>query len=147
MPTILTGTIGTASRDYTTFTLAEADVGTGIGTSTDLVTNDEAIVFSAFPDSVFDELVVFQNSLTTDATRNVTYQAASGEQHDGTAGTGVQINPTSGGEVFVAWDDYTVFDGLSFAPTTSSTFTTIYTHSSHDNRQNFTGIAFRCRTK
>ena len=66
MVTVLTRTIGPSGRDYASFTLAEADV-TNIGTSADLVANDEAIVFEA--DAGTYELAAgainFQSSLVT----------------------------------------------------------------------------------
>ena len=74
MVTVLTRTIGPSGRDYASFTLAEADV-TNIGTSADLVANDEAIVFEADAGTYVERLTV-DSTLVSDATRNVTYQCA-----------------------------------------------------------------------
>ena len=89
MTTVITKTIGPSGRDYASFTLAEADVA-NIGTSADLVANDEAIVFEADA-GTYSEHVVFQSTLTTDATRQVTYKPAAGSEHGGVAGAGVRI--------------------------------------------------------
>ena len=89
MVTVITKTIG-SGKDYASFTLAEADV-TNIGTSADLVANDEAIVFEAVAGS-YNERLTASSTLTTDATRNVTYKAAAGSEHDGSLGSGVYLN-------------------------------------------------------
>jgi len=87
MVTVITKTIGPSGRDYATFTLAEADV-TNIGTSFDLVANDEAIVFEADA-GTYNETVFYTSTLTTDATRNVTYKPADGSEHGGDPAAGV----------------------------------------------------------
>lgn len=119
MPTVYTKTVGTSSRDYSTIALAEADVS-NIATSADLVANDEAVVFELYDDSVFTERPFISGGLTTDATRNVTYKAASGEKHDGTW-SGVRVQPSSGtGHVFTVFDFYTVLEGIAIAQYASS---------------------------
>jgi hypothetical protein len=105
---IRTRTIGPVGRDYATFTLAEADV-TNITTSTDLVNENEAIVFEADA-GTYGEGVFFSSTLTTDATRNVTYRPAVGSEHGGDKASGVRI--VSGGTVLTVQDEHTVFDGL-----------------------------------
>ena len=102
----ITKTIGASGRDYTTFTLAEADV-TNIGGSADLVNENERIVFEADA-GTYSESVTFSSSLTTDATRQVTYQPASGAEHGGDPNAGVII---SGAQTI--YDFYTVMDGLT----------------------------------
>ena len=96
MPTVVTRTIG-VGRDYVNFTAAEADVE-NIATSaiggTDLVANDGAIVFEADA-GTYSESVTFQSSLTTDATRQVTYKPAAGSEHGGVLDGGVLITQTS----------------------------------------------------
>jgi hypothetical protein len=101
-------TIGPVGRDYATFTLAEADVE-NIPTSTDLVNENEAIVFEADA-ATYAENVTFQSALTTDATRQVTYRPAVGSEHGGVRGAGVVISGTS----FVAFvqDAWTNLVGL-----------------------------------
>lgn len=118
MPTIYTRTVGTASRQYSTNIAAEAAVPT-IATSADLLANDEAVVFDNYNDSVFAGNLAVDGSLTTDATRNVTYRAASGEQHDGTSGTGVRWEPSGASAVVENNDDYTKFEGLSLSQNSS----------------------------
>ena len=93
MVTVLTRTIGPSGRDYASFTLAEADV-TNIGTSADLVANDEAIVFEADA-GTYNESVIFSSTLTTDATRQVTYKPAAGSEHGGVRGAGVHVTSSS----------------------------------------------------
>ena len=109
MVTVITRTIGPSGRDYASFTLAEADV-TNIGTSADLVANDEAIVFEADA-GTYNESVVFNSTLTTDATRNVTYKPAAGSEHGGVLGAGVHINSAS--QAAVVYDSHIHFTGLS----------------------------------
>ncbi len=78
-------TIGTDSRDYSTFTLHEASMSGASGGA-----GNNANGF-AYNDSAFDEAVTY-NDTTPDAI-NIT--AASGEEHDGTAGTGVRLVQSS----------------------------------------------------
>lgn len=111
MVTVLTRTIGPSGRDYASFTLAEADV-TNIGTSADLVANDEAIVFEADA-GTYSEYVTFLSTLTQDATRNVTYKPAAGSEHGGSKSSGVIV--TSSATTFLVQDDHTQFDGLVIA--------------------------------
>jgi hypothetical protein len=100
MVTVITKTIGPnppapapPTYDYGSFTAAEADVE-NIATlafgSTDLVANDGAIVFEAAADT-YNEAVTFQSTLTTDATRQVTYRAAAGSEHGGNIASGVRV--------------------------------------------------------
>ena len=107
MVTVLTRTIGPSGRDYASFTLAEADV-TNIGTSANLVANDEAIVFEADA-GTYSENVTFSSGLTTDATRQVTYRPASGSEHGGLLGAGVLLEGSSNQWAF---DDFQVFRGI-----------------------------------
>ncbi|MBI2029039.1 right-handed parallel beta-helix repeat-containing protein [Candidatus Gottesmanbacteria bacterium] len=87
--TTVTKTIGSAGgRDYSTITLWED------GEDGDLVTLDEIHKGEAYKDSDFDEQITIDGS-TTDATRYMWLTAASGQQHNGTAGTGVTIKPTT----------------------------------------------------
>jgi len=119
MVTIFTKTVGATARDYATIALAEADVST-IATSADLVSNDEAVVFELYNDATFSQVVVIDGSLTTDATRNVTYKAATGEAHDGTRTVGVLAQPSAGGHAFEIHDDFTVFEGMRIRSGTGS---------------------------
>jgi hypothetical protein len=101
-------TIGPVGRDYATFTLAEADV-TNIPTSTDLVNENEAIVFEADA-GTYNETVFYTSTLTTDATRNVTYKPAAGSEHGGDPAAGVILG--TGANTQDVRDDYTVLSGL-----------------------------------
>jgi hypothetical protein len=105
-------TIGPVGRDYATFTLAEADV-TNIPTSTDLVNENEAIVFEADA-ATYTENVAFQSTLTTDATRQVTYRPAAGSEHGGISRAGVDLAASSGSTfAAVVFDKYCKISGLS----------------------------------
>lgn len=75
----ITSSIGSNSRDYSTFTLWEADDGNATGA-------DDA-VGEGYNDSAFSE------SPTINSTVPLSWhlKAATGEEHDGTAGTGVRI--------------------------------------------------------
>lgn len=76
-----TSTIGTASRDYSTISAWEADLGAG------------SQVGECYDDSAFDESCNINDADPDDITLTV----ASGERHDGTAGTGVRIVRTGDG--------------------------------------------------
>lgn len=113
MVTVITKTIDAGGGgDYTSFTQAEADVA-NIGTSADLVANDEAIVFECVA-GTYAEAVAFSSGMTMDATRNVTYRAAAGSAHTGTLGTGVNIATSDPGygSVLRIRESFLVFDGL-----------------------------------
>jgi hypothetical protein len=115
MVTVLTRTIGPSGRDYASFTLAEADV-TNIGTSADLVANDEAIVFEADAAS-YSGNVTIVSGLVTDATRNVTYRAASGVTR-GQWGAGAIV----AGRIYIA-DDFTIIDGVTVQSSSNAILT------------------------
>ena len=104
----ITKTIGPSGRDYTTFTLAEADV-TNIGGSADLVNENERIVFEADA-GTYNESVTFISTLTTDATRQVTYKPAAGAEHGGDKTQGVIV--TSSGFTLNIQDAHTHVRGL-----------------------------------
>ena len=112
MVTVVTKTIG-SGKDYSSFTLAEAAVET-IATSafggTNLVTGDGAIVFEADA-ATYSESVSFSSSLTTDATRNVTYRPASGSEHGGSLSAGVIVSGSSGNTAGL-YDDFINFEGI-----------------------------------
>jgi hypothetical protein len=112
-PTVITRTIGATGRDYTSFTLAEADV-TNIGTSDDLVENNEAIVIEADA-GTYTENVTFYSTLTTDATRNVTYKPATGSEHGGSRSAGAIIEGTGSTYTVDIRDNYVALDGLVMA--------------------------------
>lgn len=120
MVTVLTKTVGKTSRDYSTIALAEADIQT-IGTSADLVANDEAIVFELYIDgegtfSTFDETVsIAASAMTVDATRNVTFKAADADKHDGTSQSGVRVRPTGAGQTFTVSLEHTHLEGLQIS--------------------------------
>ena len=111
MVTVLTRTIGPSGRDYASFTLAEADV-TNIGTSADLVANDEAIVFKADSADYSGNFQFFTSgALTCDATRNVTWTHAAGAEHGGHFESGANIVGYA-----IIQEDFAVLDGLSVSP-------------------------------
>jgi len=128
MVTVITRTIGPSGRDYASFTLAEADV-TNIGTSADLVANDEAIVFEADA-GTYNEFVTISSTLTTDATRNVTYTHAAGSEHGGIYGDGVFVNGVGPDGILIE-DDFTHLVGLC-----------IYNNNSFCVRGNGTGLVY-----
>jgi len=115
--TVITKTIGPSGRDYANFILAEADVesiATAEFGSTDLVANDGAIVFEADA-GTYTGRVFLQSTLTTDATRNVTYRPAAGSEHNGDKSSGVIA--FSQNTSFIVHDPHTVLDGLVIANT------------------------------
>lgn len=111
MVTVLTRTIGPSGRDYATFTLASADVP-NIGTSGDLVANDEAIVFEAdAADYTENWQFSTRGAITCDATRNVTFTHAAGASHGGQFESGVNIIGYA-----IVGEDFAIVDGLSVSP-------------------------------
>ncbi|MEM8973619.1 MAG: hypothetical protein AAGD43_16290 [Pseudomonadota bacterium] len=87
----VTKSIGTSSRDYSTITLWEAD----LDNVAEYSSGDDA-VGECYNDSVFDESVTI-NGGNTVGLNSITLTAASGERHDGTAGTGARVVRTSNG--------------------------------------------------
>lgn len=87
-PGVITKTIGTNSRDYSTMSLWEAD----LDNTSVYVANDQA-VGECYNDSVFGPVTI--NGGSTIGLKSITLKAAAGEQHDGTAGTGVRIQSTA----------------------------------------------------
>lgn len=88
MPTI-TKSIGTTGRDYSTITAWEADLD-NVG----IYASGDAAVGECYNDSVFDETVTINGGGTVGLT-TVTLTVASGQRHDGTAGTGARIIRTA----------------------------------------------------
>ena len=96
--------------DYTTFTAAEAAVGSLV-TDVDMVQRNEAVVFEATAGEY--GLLHVGSTLVQDATRNVTYRAASGSEHNGVPGTGVILYSDSGSRTVTITDDFTAFEDLT----------------------------------
>lgn len=84
VPTV-TKSIGTASRDYSTMTLWEADLDNGA-----IYASGDAAVGECYDDSVFDEAVTMNGGGTIGLT-TVTLTVAVGQRHDGTSGTGARM--------------------------------------------------------
>lgn len=92
----VTKTVGSNSRDYASFLLAEADVDN----DTPFDAGDD-IVFEVYNDSVFDEENIVCNGGGTLGINSVRFTAPSSERHDGTAGSGVRIVPSgTDGRIF-----------------------------------------------
>lgn len=88
---VITKSIGTSSRDYSTITLWEADLDNGA----EYAASDDA-VGECYADSDFDEVsAVTINGGGTIGLSSVHLTVASGERHDGTAGTGVRMTQGS----------------------------------------------------
>ena len=81
---IITKSIGTTGRDYTTVTLWEAD-------HTALGAND--LIGEMFNDSIFNEFVTFNDATPT----SVKLTSGAGEEHDGIALSGARFQLSSGG--------------------------------------------------
>lgn len=119
-------TVGTNARDYSTWTLWEADLdGASYAAGDDAVGN-------GYNDSVFNEALTI-NGGTTVGLNSVTMQGAVGQRHSGIIGTGCQFvqssakgitlssNLTSGG-MTVAWISFN-FGGFSVTNTILSSLT------------------------
>lgn len=88
----VTKSIGTTSRDFSTITLWEADLD-------DDPTYDagDVAIGECFDDSVFDEATAI-NGGSTIGLNSITLTVASGQRHDGTAGTGARNVRTAGAD-------------------------------------------------
>lgn len=80
----VTKTIGTASRDYSTITGWEVDLD-----DTLIYSSGDDIIGECYNDTVFNDR--FSLGETTISKNSVTLTAATGERHDGTLGTGVEV--------------------------------------------------------
>jgi hypothetical protein len=99
MPTVITESIGSVGRDYTTPIAWEA------ATDNNLVSADEVRVGQAYADSVFTNqgVCVFIGA-TTDATRYRVCEAAPGHEYDPITDTGVRYN--NNGNCLIVNEDY-----------------------------------------
>lgn len=95
---VITKSIGTASRDYSTISSWE---GAAYG-----ATASDSAVGECYNDSTFSETVDINDTTPT----AITLTAASGERHDGTAASGVKVQSMAGNETIgvSADDDVTV---------------------------------------
>lgn len=121
MATIITKTIKPSGGDYQTFAAWLAD--NGGATSADLVTNDEALVLEVYEGdytgiggagsgvNILEEDVNI-NGFTTDATRNITIRAPSGESHGGIIDGGMRISRVSANIGFDINDQYVTIENL-----------------------------------
>jgi len=80
----------------------------------DLVTEDRLEVGVAYKDGTFTAGATINDS-TTDATHYMQLTVADGQRHDGTAGTGVLIDPSSTGHVITVSDEYTIVEWLEIS--------------------------------
>ena len=85
----VTKSIGTSSRDYSTITAWEADLDNTLV----YVSGDDA-VGECYNDSTFNEGVTINGGGTVGLS-SITLTVADGEKHDGTAGTGVELDLSS----------------------------------------------------
>ena len=138
--TISVSTIGTSSRDYSTIQAWETAV------DGDLVTNNTIQKGETYNDSTFTAGVIIDGS-TTDSTHYMWLTVASGERHNGTAGTGVVINMSSDGYPVRIRDPYTLVEWLEVTNWSSVTsgyrgiyinvgsFSTVRNNLVHDSTQ------------
>lgn len=85
----ITKSIGTSSRDYSTITSWEADLDNGA-----VYASGDTAVGECYDDSAFDESVTIDGGGTVGLVKTV-LTVASGQRHDGTAGTGARIVGTA----------------------------------------------------
>lgn len=76
--------MGATGRDYSTMTLAEADTDNAA-----VFTAGDDEIFELYNDATFDESLVINAGATLPA-NSITFRAASGQGHTGTAGTGAR---------------------------------------------------------
>lgn len=117
MPTDVTSTCGSASRDYSTLATAESSTGG------DLVTADERRIIEMYDDSVFSYATRFDVAgSTVDATRYRVFRAAAGEEYDPEADTGVRWTYTGADDACRVDEDFCELHSLklTFSGTTVS---------------------------
>ncbi len=104
--------------------VSEADVES-IASASDLVQRNEALVFEAEA-GTYTESIMFDSTLTTDETRNVTYRPATGSEHGGVFGAGVVLHDSGSGYGASQQirDNFTVLDGLEVHVSNTSGFRT-----------------------
>ena len=95
MPTI-TKSIGTVGRDYSTIAAWEAD----LDNTTPYDAGDDA-VGECYNDSAFNESVTFNGGGTL-GLNSARLSVASGQRHDGTAGTGARISRTASASTIIS---------------------------------------------
>lgn len=88
----VTKTIGTSGRDYSTLQAWEDDLddGTNAANDTTAYSSSDDAVGEVYNDSTFDELCTINGGGTVGLS-SITLRGATGERHDGTAGTGARI--------------------------------------------------------
>jgi hypothetical protein len=86
----VTKSIGTSSRDYSTITAWEADLD-----DTNIYTSGDDAVGECYNDSTFSTNNVIINGGSTVGLSSITLGVATGERHDGTAGTGAILEKDS----------------------------------------------------
>jgi len=91
--TLVIKSIGAAGRDYATVKLWSAAIPADI---TAITGTNEIWRGECYNDSVFSEAKLTIGGHVTSATEYIELTAAAGEEHDGTAGTGVRIHGTQG---------------------------------------------------
>ena len=131
---IITRTIGTVGRNYSTITAWEADLDNAAFYSA----SDDA-VGECYNDSVFDETFVINGGATIGLSSRK-LSVASGERHDGTAGSGARLVPSSSATVMTEVTgaittniEWLEMDGgdqdfLTLIKSSSITFTTALTY-------------------
>lgn len=87
-PGIITKSIGTNSRDYSTISLWEADLD-----NASVYMSDDEAVGECYNDSTLAPFTI--NGGVTIGLKSITLKAAAGEAHDGTANTGVKVQSTA----------------------------------------------------
>ena len=102
----VTFSVGTSSRDYSTWTSAEAD-----GDNGGLYSSGDDALWEGYGDSVFNEGFTV-NCGATVGLNSITMRPAAGEGHDGTAGTGVRFVQTGYNRIDISTDIPTHFLGI-----------------------------------
>ena len=87
MPTVAKS-IGTTGRDYSTITAWEADLS-----NASIYSSGDTAQGTCFADSVFTENVTISDASAIPT--NIQLTAANGQKHDGTAGSGVVVKPST----------------------------------------------------
>ena len=118
MATIITKTIGQDGwQDFSTIQQATDAITTSdVANTADLVAADKAVVFEIYA-GTYTEDISINEGLTCDATRNVTYKSAAGNEHGGVEGAGVVLTNSSGRTLQVS-DKHVHLEGIEIRGST-----------------------------
>lgn len=131
---LITKSIGATGRDYSTIDAWEDDLeNAGVYSAGDSALGE------CYDDAAFDEAVTLDGGATIGLTE-VTLTVASGERHDGTAGTGARIIRSAGGTILTL-STTVVTSSIRWLEISSNGNTSTVTQMTHTNTNGTTKIS------